>query len=199
MLVGDNGSGKTSVLEAIVFREREDIENAERVELSSFRDPQLDAVRHAIEALLPGYERPRVRRPRGAAPMELNRPSMVINKGEHELAFDQLSGGERILVALAGDIARRLAIANPKASNPLEGEGVVLIDEVDLHLHPKWQAKVIPALRRTFPNIQLVVTTHSLIVLGYVPSECVQMLRDFELCDPPSTNEGREPNASVTA
>jgi predicted ATP-binding protein involved in virulence len=98
-------------------------------------------------------------------------------------------------VALAGDIARRLAIANPESDDPLRGEGVVLIDEIDLHLHPEWQARVIPALRRTFPNVQLVVTTHSLIVLSYVPSECVRLLENFQLVEPPAPTEGREPNA----
>jgi predicted ATP-binding protein involved in virulence len=169
------------------YREREDIENAERVEDPSYRDPQLEATRKAIESLLPGYKRPRIRRSRGA--------SLVISKGGQDLAFDQLSGGERVLVALAGDIARRLAIANPESKDPLLGEGVVLIDEIDLHLHPKWQTKVIPALRRTFPNVQLVVTTHSLVVLSYVPSECVRLLEDFQVYDSPTPTEGREPNA----
>jgi predicted ATP-binding protein involved in virulence len=169
------------------YREREDIENAERVEYPSYRDPQLEATRKAIESLLPGYKRPRIRRSRGAA--------LVISKGGQDLAFDQLSGGERVLVALAGDIARRLAIANPESDDPLRGEGVVLIDEIDLHLHPEWQARVIPALRRTFPNVQLVVTTHSLIVLSYVPSECVRLLENFQLVEPPAPTEGREPNA----
>lgn len=169
------------------YREREDIENAERVEDSSYRDPQLEATRKAIESLLPGYKRPRIRRSRGAA--------LVISKGGQDVAFDQLSGGERVLVALAGDIARRLAIANPESDDPLLGEGVVLIDEIDLHLHPEWQAKVIPALRHTFPNVQLVVTTHSLIVLSYVPSECVRLLESFQLVETPAPTEGREPNA----
>lgn len=177
------------------FREREDIENAERVEHSAFRDPQLSAVRQAIETLLPGYARPRIRRPRGAVLLQLNRPSLVITKGEQDLAFDQLSGGERTLAALAGDIARRLAIANPKADDPRQGRGVVLIDEVDLHLHPVWQSKVIDALRRTFPNVQLVLTTHSLVVPAYVPSDCVRLLQadDGLVLSPPT--EGRDPNS----
>lgn len=177
------------------FREREDIENAERIEDSAFRDPQLNAVRRAIEALLPGYTRPRVRRPRGTEPVGRDRPSLVVTKAGLELSFDQLSGGERVLVALAGDIARRLAIADPKSDDPLRGEGVVLIDEVDLHLHPQWQARVIPALRRTFPGLQFVVSTHSLIALSYVASESVRLLQNFELVEPPSSTRGREPNA----
>lgn len=177
------------------FRELEDMENAERVSTPEHRDLQLDAARRAIESLLPGYSRPRVYRPKIVEPIGVNRPVLTVEKAGHMLAFDQLSHGERLLVALGGDIARRLAIANPESEDPLQGEGVVLIDEVDLHLHPEWQAKVIPALRRTFLNVQLVVTTHSLIVLSYVPSECVRLLQDFELYDAPSPTEGREPNA----
>lgn len=177
------------------FRELEDMENAERVDKPEFMDHQLDAARRAIEALLPGYSRPRVHRPKSSEPVGINRPVLTVEKAGHMIAFDQLSHGERLLVALAGDIARRLAIANPESADPLLGEGVVLIDEIDLHLHPEWQAKVIPALRRTFPNVQLVVTTHSLIVLSYVPSECVRMLESFQLVEPPAPTEGREPNA----
>lgn len=60
---------------------------------------------------------------------------MIVNKHGQEVRY-QLSDGEKCLIALAVDLARRLAIANPPLKNPLEGEGVVLIDEVDLHLHP---------------------------------------------------------------
>lgn len=177
------------------IREREDIENATRVDKPEAVDFQLNAVRQAIEALLPAYRRPRVHRPSDPEPFGINKPSLTVEKAGQMLAFDQLSHGERQLVALAGDIARRLAIANPENEDPLLGEGIVLIDEPDLHLHPDWQAKVIPALRRTFPNVQLVVTTHSLIVLSYVPSECVRLLEDFQLVEPPAPTEGREPNA----
>ncbi len=177
------------------FRELEDMENAERVDAPEFLDRQLDAARRAVESLLPGYSRPRIYRARQSEPVGINRPVLTLEKAGRTLAFDQLSHGERVLVALAGDIARRLAIANPESNEPLLGEGIVLIDEIDLHLHPEWQAKVIPALRRTFPNVQLVVTTHSLIVLSYVPSECVRLLEGFQLVEPPAPTEGREPNA----
>ena len=52
---------------------------------------------------------------------------------------------------MVGDIARQLAIANPSLDDPLQGEGIVLIDEIELHLHPQWQHKIIPRLTETFP------------------------------------------------
>lgn len=73
----------------------------------------------------------------------------------------QLSDGEKCTLALFGDIARRLAIANPSLDDPLQGDGVVLIDELELHMHTSWQRKVISMLKKTFPNIQFIITTRS--------------------------------------
>ncbi len=65
-------------------------------------------------------------------------------------------------MALVGDIACRLAMMKLFPKNPLHGDGVVLIDEVDLHLHPKWQRRLIHQFTETFPNCQFILTTHSL-------------------------------------
>lgn len=65
------------------------------------------------------------------------------------------------------DITSRLAEANPQLENPLLGEGIVLIDEADLHLHPSWQRRFLKDLSNTFPNIHFITTTHSpLIAMG---------------------------------
>lgn len=121
-------------------------------------DPQYLAVLEAIAAFMPGYDNLRIqRRPR---------MRMLINKGREELDILQLSQGERSLLALVGDIARRLAMMNPRAEKPLHGKGIVLIDEVDLHLHPRWQRTVIRRLRETFPNCQFILTTHSPLVIS---------------------------------
>ena len=183
------------------FREREDLENEERRDNPTHVDHLLEAVREALVGILPNYEKPRVRRPRFGGndtdtPVS-NTPVLTVTKDGRELAFNQLSEGERTTAALACDIARRLAVANPNG-DPLQGEGVVLIDEIDLHLHPKWQAQVIDALRRTFPNIQWVVTTHSPIVLSRVPSESVRLIKDFQLVENLPLTSGRDPNALLT-
>lgn len=88
-------------------------------------------------------------------------PTMIVEKDGEDLDVNQLSQGEKSLLALVGDIARRLAILNPSLDDPLQGEGVVMIDEVDLHLHPKWQHDLIDKLVKTFPNVQFILTTHS--------------------------------------
>ena len=149
-------------------------ENEELREKKERRDwdyqlSELKAVRKAIERMAPGVSDPRIKlRPlRFAVSVESE-----AGKPE-ELALDQLSGGYRIVLALAADLARRMAQGNPHLADPLESEAVVLIDEVDLHLHPGWQQRVLVDLRRTFPNTQFIVSTHSPQVLTTVDSKHV--------------------------
>lgn len=87
--------------------------------------------------------------------------------------FRNLSDGQRVLLAMVGDIARRATILNPHLGKKvlLETPGVVLVDELDLHLHPKWQRRVIEDLRRTFPKIQFICTTHSPFLIQSLRSE----------------------------
>ena len=90
-----------------------------------------------------------------------------LDRYERPLDINQLSDGERSLLALVFDLARRLSLANPKLDDPLrDGEAVVLIDELDLHLHPSWQRTVIKKLTTTFPNCQFIATTHSPQIIG---------------------------------
>ena len=141
------------------FRNQEDIENQIKVRNDSdYEDKSLAAVKKAMLAMLDGFEDIRIER----------RPlAMKVNKNGKSLKIDQLSDGEKCTIALFGDLARRMALANPgKDVNPLEGSGVVLIDELDLHMHTSWQRKVLNVLRDTFPNIQFIITTHSPQILG---------------------------------
>jgi predicted ATP-binding protein involved in virulence len=148
------------------FKIREDLENEVRLEKdSSYRDHQLKAVRDAIYSFSPGFSNLRVRR----SPLR-----MIVEKFG-ELVVNQLSDGEKCLLAMVGDLARRLAIANPGLPDPLQGEGVVLIDEIELHLHPKWQRDIVPALTNTFPNCQFILTTHSPQVLGEVKGKVYRL------------------------
>lgn len=83
-----------------------------------------------------------------------------------QLRIEQMSDGYKIVTAMVADIASRMAEANPDKENPLMSNGIVLIDEIDLHLHPKWQRTIIDSLSKTFPNIQFIVSTHSPIILS---------------------------------
>lgn len=82
------------------------------------------------------------------------------------LLFRMLSDGVRNMLAMVVDIAYRMAVLNPQlGAEVLTAPGLVLIDEIDLHLHPSWQRRVVEDLRRTFPNVQFVATTHSPFII----------------------------------
>ena len=92
---------------------------------------------------------------------------------------DQLSDGYRIVLAVAGDLARRMAHGNPHLPDPLASEAIVLIDEIELHLHPSWQQRILADLTRTFPNAQFIVSTHSPQVLTTLhPDQIVTLSRE---------------------
>jgi len=171
------------------FREREDLENENKVRRNQptlFTDPQLNAVRKAIERFMPDFRDLRIER----APQR-----MLVSKRGETFAVEQLSDGEKCMLALVGDLARRLVLANEGSSSPLDEPAVVLIDEIDLHLHPGWQRDVVGRLRETFPKTQFVLTTHSPQVLSTVPARCVRLLENFEVCDAPAETEGGDSNA----
>lgn len=108
---------------------------------------------------------------------------------EHdELGFmplDMLSDGLRNIVTLVADIAFRCVRLNPQFGGQaaLQTRGVVLIDEVDMFLHPSWQQQVIGSLQRAFPKLQLIVTTHSPQVLTTVPNQCIRVLETIKKND----------------
>jgi predicted ATP-binding protein involved in virulence len=155
----------------IWFRNREDYENEQRRDDSNHRDRALEAVRTSI-AVFTDFRDLRIRR----TPLRMT----VVKRGV-ELNVTQLSDGERNMLALVGDMARRLSVLNPSLTNPNLGQGVVLIDEIDLHLHPKWQRTVVGSLERTFPNCQFIITTHSPQVIGELNPQSVLLLRDGQL------------------
>ncbi len=141
----------------------------------SYRLPDLKAVRRAIESMVPEVSGPRIE----LGPLRFV-VSVMSEPGKREtetLSFDQLSGGYRIMLALAADLARRMAQGNPHLADPLASEGIVLIDEIELHLHPAWQQRVLTDLLRTFPNTQFIVSTHSPQVLTTVKPEHIIALR----------------------
>jgi predicted ATP-binding protein involved in virulence len=111
---------------------------------------------------------------------------MLIDKNGQPLNILQLSQGERSLLALVGDIARRLAIMNPGLEKPLHGKGIVLIDEIDLHLHPRLQRTIVRRLRETFPNCQFIVTTHSPLVISDPDNVRILALKAGEIRELPN-------------
>lgn len=112
---------------------------------------------------------------------ETKPPKFSVEKKGARFFLEQLSDGERGLLALVFDLARRLCIANPTSDAPLtEGKAIVLIDEIELHLHPKWQRMVVRKLREVFQACQFIITTHSPQVIGQVKPDKLRLLAHDE-------------------
>ena len=123
-----------------------------------------------------------------------NQGELTIQKNNKEVKIKQLSSGEKMILLLVCDIARRLLILNSMDENCLEGEGVVLIDEIEMHLHPKWQRRIVPALRKVFPNIQFIATTHSPQVLSNLSDNEIIVLDGDKYYSPATNPYGRDSN-----
>lgn len=97
---------------------------------------------------------------------------------QEPVAFEHLSAGQRAVICLISDIARRMCLLNPHLGRKVisETEGIVLIDELDMHLHPEWQRALTRGLTKAFPKVQFVVASHSPQVIGELPHENVILL-----------------------
>ncbi|HEY4357559.1 MAG TPA: AAA family ATPase [Acidobacteriaceae bacterium] len=112
---------------------------------------------------------------------------LIVGMAKHgPQLFHNLSAGQRIMVIMIGDMARRAVTLNPHMGREVLQKivGVVTIDELDLHIHPKWQRRVIHDLKGTFPNIQFVATTHSPQLIGEALPEEIRVLDNWEVSIP---------------
>jgi len=99
------------------------------------------------------------------------------------VTIDKLSLGYRTMIAWVVDLARWLFDRYPESDNPLAEPAVCLVDEIDLHLHPKWQRKIIDFLSERFPNTQFIVTAHSPLVVQAAQDANIALLRRVEVGD----------------
>lgn len=124
--------------------------------------------------------------------------SPVVRFESGEVAtWKELSDGFHVFLSLVTDLARRAVMLNEQDGGdaPRVVEGVVLIDEIDLHLHPRWQRVVLDGLRRTFPRLQFIVTTHSPQVLSSAFNRQVRLIRNGKLWSGTIHVEGRDSNS----
>ena len=94
-----------------------------------------------------------------------------------DVRFEELGFGYQTTLTWLVDFCKRMFELYPNADNPLQEEAVVLVDEIDLHLHPKWQRDLVPTLSKIFPNVQFIVTTHSPHVLQSMEEVNLYVLR----------------------
>lgn len=179
------------------FTVMEDVERREKESRRNFdyRLPVLDHVRSAVNRMLGDCRNPRTEIRPLRFVVDKRMPNGVIKS----LRVTQLSDGYRVVLGLVMDLARRMAQANSQLAvdgneimNPLDLPVLVLIDEVELHLHPSWQQRILDDLIRTFPGAQFVVTTHSPQVLTTVDSGCIRVLAEGQLHAAPPGTKGAE-------
>ena len=135
--------------------------------------PVVEAARRAVVRCLPGYRDIRYM-------IGFNDVMVQRDDGEYEPMW-QLSDGYRTMVALVGELAWRAAILNPMLGEdaPLKVSGVVLIDELDLHLHPNWQRRIAADLQAAFPKVQFICTSHSPFILQSLrPEQVINLDRE---------------------
>ena len=111
---------------------------------------------------------------------------VLVMAGREPQVFDNFSAGQRVMVTLIGDLVRRAIILNPHMGREVleRTVGIVAIDELDLHLHPKWQRRIISDLKRTFRRIQFVATTHSPQMIGEALPDEIRLLENWSVFTP---------------
>lgn len=114
-----------------------------------------------------------------------------------KFAMDEMSDGYKNTLSMIGDIAYRMAVLNPILGDQVleKTPGVVLIDEIDLHLHPQWQQTILSDLRAIFPEIQFIVSSHAPAVINSVPREQIRILGHGEIYMPVAQTYGRDVNS----
>jgi hypothetical protein len=165
-----------------------------RMELLALQDghtpPVLEASKRAMLACLDGFDLVRY---------DARLDDLAARSAETGLllGFEQLSDGQRNMLGMVADMAYRAATLNPHLGPDaaLKTPGVVLIDELDLHLHPAWQRRVVGDLRRAFPRVQFIATTHSPQVLSSVRRDEVVHLHRGASVASKEFVEGRDSNS----
>lgn len=140
-------------------------------------DDELALVNTALSAAIEGI---------GDLRYDMSQKSLLVDwrqvgeETQKTVSFDHLSDGQRAVICLVADIARRICLLNPQLGNNVISQtpGVVLIDELDVHLHPRWQRRIVNGLKAAFPAVQFIATSHSPQVLGELQPEEIILLHE---------------------
>jgi predicted ATP-binding protein involved in virulence len=148
---------------------------------------QLDALGESVTAFLDSYSNLRA--------VSEPKPGLRVDKGGMTLDVSKLSDGERSVLALVLDLTRRLSQANEGMDDPArQGKAVVLIDELDIHLHPKLQRTIVSRLERTFPNCQFIATSHSPQIIGEMKPDKILIIESSGEVSRPAQSFGMDTN-----
>lgn len=171
------------------FISEENIENQQKIASQSwdYEKNNLKVLRSAITSFLSNmdyskYTNLRVERRSESNLVNDNNGKqgvVVVDKGDITISMNQLSSGEKMIIYLVADITRRLLILNHNKEDSLDQAGIVLIDELEMHLHPNWQRNIVKSLQLTFPKLQFIATTHSPQVIANLNSDYILELGEI--------------------
>ncbi len=171
---------QSSLLEEMINDlEKKVIEAEEKIDAIKARpyttaEKLIALVNETVKILIPNASAILVDRSSGKARVVLD-----IFGEKHDIQY--LSHGQRSVLFMVADLLSRLEILNPHLEDPRESPGIVIIDEIELHLHPTWQQTIIDSLLKIFPKIQFIITTHSPQVISSVHKDQIRFLKsDFE-------------------
>lgn len=195
----DATAGTQRMLEWFYKMTAQDVQRAQSIE-SQGPSPLFAAVRGAVERCfkeISGCEQVNV-----TYNLDVNDLDVEYRDSDgylQRLPMSQLSDGYRTTLGLFADIAYRMALLNPALeSRILETPGVVLIDEVDLHLHPRWQARILGDLCTVFPKVQFIVASHAPMVISSVAKKRVRILGEDRAYAPTRESYGLAANDVLT-
>lgn len=176
---------------------KQTIEKHERLEVGETVSPALDVVYTAMQACYAqatNHKDVHIR-------YSLNTNALVVHYTDEDnhrmrIPLDQMADGFKTTLSLVADIAYRMAILNPQLGVDVikNTSGIVLIDEVDLHLHPGWQQRILGHLQTIFPKIQFIVTTHAPAVIHSISSEHLRIIKNNRIDMPPLETYGKDAN-----
>lgn len=174
------------------------INKYQRQEENLESNPELDTVYLAMEKCLTnlsGYSDVKIRYNMGTQELDVYYSEQ--DKQRMRIPLNQLGDGYKGMISLVADIAYRMATLNPQLGTEVlsKGDGVVLIDEVDLHLHPAWQQKVIDNLMNIFPKVQFIVSTHAPAIISSVKTDKLRILSNKEVCMTANQVYGKDVNS----
>lgn len=190
--------GTASIKLMLNWFKKKTIQKYQRQEEKLGEIPELNVVYHAMETCfesVAGYAN--VKMQYNLSTNEIDVYYTDENGSRMRIPLNNLSDGYKGTISLIADIAYRMANLNPQLLDRVlsETEGIVLIDEVDLHLHPKWQQRIIADLRRVFPKVQFIVSTHAPAVINSVRNDNLVILDNGETTQPSGQTYGKDANA----
>ena len=157
---------------ASIYSKLENLKNNNEVDTE--RGKQLQKIKEIIITFIPNIIDLKIDR-------NLSYPFIVKKQDGSQFPLSELSQGEKSIISLVGDLVRRMLILNPHKENPLDTPAIVIIDELELHLHPQWQEEVISKLERTFKNTKFILTTHTPTIVSSIINENLYLIKDNQI------------------